>query len=108
MTSATDQRTIVLIKRKTKVDRVTVGFVSACSSVTGMHPHHLEGWRCAQDRQSRFAKSFPALLIRLLSCRAENDAGHREKQSRARSLAGRSSYSASRRRRCPDSRCEDI
>src|SRR6266487_954349 len=38
---------------------------------------------------------FPALLIRLLSCHAENDAGHREKQSRARSLAGRSSHSAS-------------
>src|SRR6266404_1380540 len=67
MTSATDQRTTVLIKRKRKVDRVTTGFVSACSSVVGMHPHHLEGWRCAQDRQLRFAKSFPAFLLCLFA-----------------------------------------
>src|SRR2546430_13310965 len=43
MRSAMDQRTIVVTKRKMKTERGVTVFGSACSSVAGMHSHHLDG-----------------------------------------------------------------
>src|SRR5207249_251666 len=42
MRSAMDQRTIVVTKRKMKTERGVTVFGSACSSVAGMHSHHLD------------------------------------------------------------------
>src|SRR5438046_10274514 len=42
MRSAMDQRTIVVTKRKMKTERGVTVFGSACSSVAGIHSHHLD------------------------------------------------------------------
>ena len=57
ISSATVQSAIVLTNRRMKTERDVITFVPVCSSVTGMHLHHLEGRRAAQEWSVRFEET---------------------------------------------------
>src|SRR6266516_8111056 len=52
ISSATVQSAIVLTNRRMKTERDVITFVPVCSSVAGMHLHHLEGTNQAQAQTS--------------------------------------------------------
>ena len=52
ISSAIVQSAIVLMNRRMKTDRRVIRFVSVCSSVAGMHMHHLGGTNLVQARMS--------------------------------------------------------
>jgi len=57
ISSATVQSAIVLTNRRMKTERGVITFVPVCSSVAGMHLHHLEGRRAAQEWSARFEET---------------------------------------------------
>src|SRR5436309_13756399 len=57
ISSATVQSAIVLTNRRIKTERDVITFEPVCSSVTGMHLHHLEGRRAAQEWSARFEET---------------------------------------------------
>jgi len=54
ISSAIVQSAIVLRNRRIKAERDVMTFVPVCSSVAGMHLHHLEGRRAAQAGSAPF------------------------------------------------------
>src|ERR1700736_3540235 len=117
MTSATDQSTIVLKNRRINTEREVGGFGTVCSSVAGMRFKSFRPKRNLSTDYADLRRLISNRLqeicvnlrnLRITSSRAENDEGSREKQSRARTLARRSSGSESRRRRRAYSRSENV